>query len=161
MAVDHPGGAETALLRLLSRLSSRGWQVTLTTPGTGPLRDVALEAGYRWRALPLGGLARGAGRRAVRSWSSARHLAKAADVMYLNGTVCGRLLPALPAGPVRVLHIHDMVERISPFWRRADVVLAASQAVADRLDGLAPHVVFAPVECDPPPAEAPWETGNG
>jgi hypothetical protein len=31
-AVDAPGGAETTLLRLLARLRSRGWEVTLTTP---------------------------------------------------------------------------------------------------------------------------------
>ncbi|MGB9186302.1 MAG: hypothetical protein WCB67_19795, partial [Solirubrobacteraceae bacterium] len=36
--VDHPGGAETTLLRLLSRLGARGWQVTLATPSRGPLR---------------------------------------------------------------------------------------------------------------------------
>jgi glycosyltransferase involved in cell wall biosynthesis len=160
MAVDHPGGAETSLLRLLSRLSARGWPVTLTTPGTGPLRDAALAAGYEWRALPLGRLARGAGRRAIRSWAAARRVALEHDVMYLNGTVCGRLLPALPARSLRALHIHDMVDRVPPFWRRADLVLADSQAVADRLHGLAPHVVFVPVEPDPPPADAPWRTGN-
>jgi len=42
--VDHPGGAETGLLRLLARLGARGW-VTVTTPGHGPLREAALTAG--------------------------------------------------------------------------------------------------------------------
>jgi len=161
MAVDHLGGAETALLRLLSRLAGRGWRVTLTTPGAGPLREAALDAGYAWRSLPVGGLARGAGRRAIRSWPAARGLAGEHDVMYLNGTVCGRLLPALPARALRVLHVHDMVDRVPRFWRRADVVLADSRAVADRLRGLEPHVVFAPVDPDPPAAEPPWPTGNG
>jgi glycosyltransferase involved in cell wall biosynthesis len=159
--VDHPGGAETALLRLLSRLAARGWQVTLTTPGEGPLADEARRAGYEWRALPLGGLARGAGATAIRSFPAARRLAREHDVVYLNGTVCGRLLPALPAAPVRVLHVHDMVRRVPRFWRRADVVLADSQAVADRFRGIDPEVVFVPVDPDPPEAEAPWPTGNG
>ncbi len=161
MAVDHPGGAETALLRLLTRLSARGWNVTLTTPGPGPLRDTAREAGYGWQPLPLGGLARGAGRRALASWPRARRLARDHDVVYLNGGVCGRLLPALPSGALRVLHVHDMVDRVPRFWGRADVVLADSRAVADRLDGLGAEVVYAPVDPDPPPAAVPWPTGNG
>ncbi len=62
------------------------------------------------------------------------------DVVYLNGAVCGRLLPALPAGGARrVLHVHDIVPRVPRFWRRADVVLAASGAVADRPRRAAPH----------------------
>jgi glycosyltransferase involved in cell wall biosynthesis len=35
-------------------------------------------------------------------------------------------------------------------------VLADSQAVADRLDGLEAHVVYCPIELDPPAADAPW-----
>jgi glycosyltransferase involved in cell wall biosynthesis len=167
MAVDHPGGAETALLRLLSRLAARGWLVTLTTPGNGPLRAEAMAAGYAWRALPIGGLARGAGRRAAFSWPAARALARTHDVVYLNGAVCGRLLPALGSRALRVLHVHDMVDRMPRFWRRADVVLADSGAVAERLRALdpagivEPRVVFAPVEPDPPAADAPWRTDNG
>lgn len=159
--VDHPGGAETCLLRLLAGLKRHGWSIALTSPGAGPLRDRALEAGYAWHPLPLGGLLPRSGARAVRSWPRARSLARAHDVVYLNGAVCGRLLPALPRGPRRVLHIHDMVARVPPFWRRADVVLAASGAVAARLVGLAPHVVYGPVDPEPPAVEAPWPTGNG
>src|SRR5262249_51697552 len=47
------------------------------------------------------------------------------------------------------------------FWRQADVVLAASQAVADRLHGLDAHVVYAPVDPDPPPAPTPWGLSSG
>ncbi len=161
--VNHPGGAETALLRLLAGLRSRGWAISLTTPGHGPMRDHALAAGYEWHPLALGGLGRRTGARAILSWPRARRLAGSADVVYLNGGVCGRLLPALPrrAGRRLVLHIHDMVSRVPRFWRRADVVLADSEAVARRLRGLEPHVVFCPVEPDPPPAQAPWQTGNG
>ncbi|HEY5317314.1 MAG TPA: glycosyltransferase family 4 protein [Solirubrobacteraceae bacterium] len=159
--VDHPGGAETCLLRLLAGLRRRGWSIALTTPGAGPLRDAALAAGYDWYALPLGGLVPRSGARAARSWRHARRLAHDANVVYLNGAVCGRLLPALPRAPKRVLHIHDMVERVPPFWRRADVVLAASGAVAARLRGLEARVVYGPVDPDPPQATAPWPTGNG
>jgi glycosyltransferase involved in cell wall biosynthesis len=161
MAVDHPGGAETALLRLLTRLSARGWSVTMTTPGAGPLRDAARESGYGWQSLAVGGLAQGAGRHAIASWPRARRLARDHDVVYLNGGVCGRLLPALPARALRVLHVHDMVDRAPRFWARADLVLADSRAVANRLDGLDAEVVYAPVDPDPPQATVPWATGNG
>jgi glycosyltransferase involved in cell wall biosynthesis len=159
--VDHPGGAETTLLRLLSGLRRRGWDVTLTTPGPGPLRDQALGDGFGWRSLPLGGLQRAAGARAVASWPPARRLARNADVVYLNGGTCGRLLPALPATVRRVLHIHDMVKRVPGFWRRADVVLTVSEAAARRLQGLEPHVVYGPVDPDPPVMPAPWPAGAG
>lgn len=160
--VDHPGGAETTLLRLLSRLGARGWQVTLATPSHGPLRDAALAAGHGWTALGIGGLGPRTGARAVVSWPRVRQLARSASVVYLNGAVCGRLLPALPTSAARrVLHVHDIVTRVPRFWRRAEVVLAASQAVADRLAGLGAHVVYAPVEPDPPEVLAPWASGDG
>jgi glycosyltransferase involved in cell wall biosynthesis len=40
-------------------------------------------------------------------------------------------------------------------------VLTDSQAAADRLDGLSPHVVYCPIELDPPPAAPPWAAGPG
>jgi len=160
--VDHPGGAETTLLRLLAQLQSRGWKVTLTTPSRGPLRDAALEAGHSWLALPVGGLGPRTGARAVTSWPRVRRLAGAANVVYLNGSVCGRLLPALPLrGARRVLHIHDIVGRVPAFWRLADVVLVPSQAVADRLGALASNVVYGPVDSNPPAATPPWAPGGG
>jgi len=155
-AVDHPGGAELGLLRLASRLQARGWEVTVTSPGEGGLS----EAGYPWLKLDVGGLGHGEGSRAVASWPRALRLAQRFDVVYLNSTVCGRLLPAL-RGARTVLHVHDMVDRVPRHWHSADVVLADSQAVADRLKGLDSHVVYCPVELDPPPAEAPWPAGDG
>ena len=161
-AVDEPGGAETTLLRLLGRLQARGWEVTLSTPGDGTLREAALRAGHGWLPLPVGGLGAGTGARAVRSWPRVRQLARSAGVVYLNGSVCGRLLPVLPSGAARrVLHIHDIVERVPRFWRRAEVVLAASQAVANRLGGLPSHVVYGPVEDQPPDEPPPWRAGSG
>jgi glycosyltransferase involved in cell wall biosynthesis len=165
-AVDHPGGAETTLLRLLGGLRDRGWAVTLTTPGHGPLRDQALSAGLEWAPLPLGGLPGGQGAAALRSFPAAYRLARGADVVYLNGGVPGRVLPAVAAGrtgsaPRAILHIHDMVARVPPFWRLADVVLAASGAVAERMPSLRPQVVYGPVDPDPPAAAAPWSAAGG
>jgi glycosyltransferase involved in cell wall biosynthesis len=160
-AVDHPGGAETTLLRLLCGLRDRGWATALTTPGRGPLRDQALAEGIGWTALPLGGLPARSGAPALRSWPAAYRLARRADVVYLNGGVPARLLPAMAAArvgrrPRIVLHIHDMVRRVPLFWRWADRVLAASGAVADLLTGLEAEVVYGPVDPDPPAATAPW-----
>jgi glycosyltransferase involved in cell wall biosynthesis len=135
--------------------------VTLTTPGEGPLRDQARDAGYDWRPLALGGLGRHAGARALGSWPAGRQLARDHEVVYLNGSVCGRLLPVLPGRALRVLHVHDMVNRVPRLWRRADLVLADSHAVAERLVGLDARVVYLPVDPDPPAVEAPWSTGNG
>src|SRR5919202_970592 len=90
--VEHPGGAEIGLLRLLSRLRERGWDVTIATPGAAALSDAD---DLRHTALAVGGLAPRTGARALLSWPRARRLAADVDVVYLNGTVCGRLLPAV------------------------------------------------------------------
>ncbi|HWC27705.1 MAG TPA: glycosyltransferase [Solirubrobacteraceae bacterium] len=155
-AVAHPGGAEIGLLRLARRLLARGHALTLATPGAGPLDDAGLPV----VRLALGGLERGAGARAAASFPRARRLAAAHDLVYLNGTVSGRLLPAL-VGRRSVLHVHDIVDRVPRFWSLADAVLADSRAVAERLPGLAAHVVHCPVELDVPDAPAPWPPGDG
>jgi glycosyltransferase involved in cell wall biosynthesis len=153
---DDPGGAELGLLRLARRLSARGWEITLTTPSGGSLA----RAGFAWMPLDVGGLGAGEGARAVASWPRARLLGRKFDVMYLNGTVAGRLLPAL-RGIHTVLHVHDMVRRVPRHWHGASVVLADSQAVADQLHGLDAKVVYCPVELDPPEVAAPWGDGDG
>ena len=130
--------------------------MTLSSPREGPIS----EAGYPWLRLDVGGLGHGEGARAVGSWPRALRLAQRFDVVYLNSTVCGRLLPAL-RGTRSVLHVHDIVDRVPRHWASADVVLADSQAVADRLDGLDAHVVYCPVELDPPPADPPWPRNGG
>jgi len=150
-AVAHPGGAEIGLIRLARRLRERGHELTLATPGPGPLDD----AGFPLVGLVLGGLDRGAGARAVASWPRARRLARRADLVYLNGTVCARLLPAL-GGQRSVLHVHDIVDRVPRHWSRADAVLADSGAVAARLPGLQAHVVHCPVELEVADVPAPW-----
>ena len=161
--VDHPGGAEIGLLRLLPRLRHAGWEVTLTTPGAGPVQRAGEQRGLRCEHLALGGLGRGEGARAVAAWPAARRLARRHDVTYLNGTVCGRLLPILPRDKRAVLHVHDLVDRVPAAWKRADVVLADSAAVAERLGPLArrTHVVGCPIEVEPRLVSPPWPPGDG
>lgn len=160
--VDHPGGAEIGLLRLLPRLRHAGWEVTLTTPGAGPVQRAGEQRGLRCQCLALGGLGRGQGARALASWPAARRLARRHDVTYLNGTVCGRLLPIVPRDKRAVLHVHDLVERVPSLWKRADVVLADSAAVAERLGPLAAraHVVGCPIEVEPRLITPPWPPGD-
>lgn len=156
-AVGHPGGAEIGFLRLARRLCERGWRVELATPEAGPLDG----AGLHVHRLAVGGLAGGAGARAVGAWPRARALARRFEIVYLNGTVPARLLPAL-AGRRTVLHVHDMVERVPAHWRLASLALADSRAVAQRLPGLGAHVVGCPVELDVEPSPAPpWPPGEG
>jgi len=160
--VDRPGGPEIGLLRLLRRLAERGWEIALTSPGTEPT-PLADET-WPWEPLQVGGVQHGAGARAVASWPRARRLSRDADVTYLNGTVAGRLLPAL-RGRSTVLHVHDIVDRVPRHWHGADLVVADSRACAARLDPLDVHVVGCPVELDPPRLPAPWAdrvgAGNG
>ncbi len=151
-AVAHPGGAEIGLLRLARRLVPRGHELTLATPEPGPLDD----AGLPMLRIALGGMERGAGLRAVASFGRVRKLARDFDLVYLNGTVSGRLLPAL-AGRPTVLHVHDIVDHVPRFWSLADAVLADSGAVAERLQPrIDAHVVYCPVELDVPEVPAPW-----
>lgn len=153
---DEPGGAELGLLRLARRLTARGWDITLTSPSGGSLAS----SGYPWMSLDVGGLNAGEGMRAVAAWPRARLLGRRHDVVYLNGTVAGRLLPAL-RGIWTVLHVHDVVTRVPRHWHGASVVLADSEAVAERLEGLDARVVYCPVELDPPAVAPPWVDGAG
>jgi glycosyltransferase involved in cell wall biosynthesis len=57
--------------------------------------------------------------------------------------------------------VHDMVTRVPRFWRRADVVLADSAAVAARLPGLRAEVVYGPVDPAPPEVPSPWPRNGG
>jgi hypothetical protein len=137
--VDEPGEPELRLLDAARRLRDKGWETTLSTPGESPLCD----AGFPWVRLDVGGLGQGEGARAVASWPRALRLAQRFDVVYLNSTVCGRLLPAL-RGTHAVLHVHGLVDRIPRHWHTANVVLADSPEIAARLDGLPTHVLAPP-----------------
>jgi hypothetical protein len=141
-AVDVPGEPELRLLDAARRLREHGWETTISTPGDAPLAD----SGLPWVHLDVGGLGQGEGARAVASWPRALRLAQRFDIVYLNSTICGRLLPAL-RGTRAVLHVHVLVDRIPRHWHQADVVLADSTAIAQRLDGLPARVVV-PAEAD-------------
>lgn len=146
-AVDVPGEPELRLLDALRRLRDDGWEPTVSSPGQGPLAS----AGFPWVHLDVGGLGQGEGARAVASWPRALRLAQRFDVVYLNSTVCGRLLPAL-RGTQAVLHVHVLVDRIPRHWHQADVVLADSTEIAQRLDGL-PARVLVPADPTDPAAQ--------
>jgi hypothetical protein len=148
-AVDVPGEPELRLLDALRRLRDQGWEATVSSPAEGPLAD----AGFPWVHLDVGGLGEGEGARAVASWPRALRLAQRFDIVYLNSTVCGRLLPAL-RGTHAVLHIHVLVDRIPRHWHQADVVLADSTAIAQRLDGLPARVLVPADTADPVAQEA-------
>jgi len=138
-AVDVPGEPELRLLDAARRLQTHGWETTVSTPGNGPPAD----ASFPWVHLDVGGLGQGEGARAVASWPRALRLAQRFDVVYLNSTVCGRLLPAL-RGTHAVLHVHVLVDRVPRHWHTANVVLADSPEIAGRLDDLPTHVVAPP-----------------
>ena len=151
------GGAELALLRLARLLPDRGIEVTAAVPGPGPLADALGDEGIPTVAIPLGGLERRRWLGALRGWPRARAAARELrpDVVWLNGVVTFRAVPAL-RGPF-VPYLHDLLEntprpwRSRRFWERTGSVLCASDAVAaharragapaDRL-----RVVWAPVE---------------
>jgi glycosyltransferase involved in cell wall biosynthesis len=153
-------------MRLLEGLAGLGWRVTASTPDGGPLADAIRSAGLGWQPLATGELARRRGAGALFGWGPLRQLAADVDVVYLNGAVTGRLLPALIGRRVlSVLDVNDMVARAPRLWRMADLILADSEAIAARLRSLDPQlspvVVGVPVELDPPSAEAPWRTDQG
>ncbi|WP_320670227.1 glycosyltransferase [Patulibacter defluvii] len=165
-AVDRPGGAELALLRAAPLLAERGWRMTMTGP-TGR-RPAEAPDDVVWRQQPVGGLGRGQGLGAVLAFRAFRALAAQHDVVYLNGTVPARLLPALqpPGGrgggriaARTAIHVHDMTRRVPRFWGGADVLLADSRAcahpVGQRL-GRDVVVTGCPVDLDPPAVAAPW-----
>jgi hypothetical protein len=148
-AVDEPGEPELRLLDAARRLRDAGWYTTFSTPGDGPLRN----AGFPWLKLDVGGPGQGEGARAVASWPRALRLAQRFDVVYLNSTVCGRLLPAV-RGSHAVLHVHHLVDRVPRHWHSASVVLADGVAVAERLDGLVARVIDPPADDDPATRDA-------
>lgn len=87
-------GGETTLLRLLPRLSERGWQVSMTVPAAGRLGQAGEALGLPVRRLALGPPQR----RTATSYLGAAlaPLALAGtDVALLNGLSTQRVVPAL------------------------------------------------------------------
>ena len=197
--VAAPGGAEMALVRFLRRLDPERWRPVIASPAGDGVPDLARDHGWPWRELDCGPLPAGPrnAARGIASWPRARALARDSDVVYLNGAVTGRLLPAVRrlrrnrpdrrdhhrrhdrpshhdrpgrhdrpshhdrpsrhSHPVTVLHVHDLVRRVPPMWRTADLRLVPTEAVSHRLAPLSCHVVGCPIELDPPhEAPPPW-----
>jgi glycosyltransferase involved in cell wall biosynthesis len=134
----EPGGAELALLRLAPALAAEGVELELAVPADGGVARAARAGGMRVHELPIGPLRRGGWPRAVLAWPRARRLVRrsAPDVVWLNGIVPQRLVPALGATPA-MLHLHDLVDHRpaqwsrARFWRRVRLVACASEAVAN------------------------------
>jgi glycosyltransferase involved in cell wall biosynthesis len=133
----EPGGAELALLRLAPALAREGVEVELAVPRDGGVARAAGERGLTVHTLPIGPLGRGGWPRAVIAWPRARALVRPRrpDVVWLNGTVPQRIVPALGGVPA-LLHLHDLLEhrpgqwRSARFWRAVALVACASDAVA-------------------------------
>jgi hypothetical protein len=155
--VDGPGGAEIHLLRLLTGLASQGWEIALTTPDHGRLRDAALDAGYDWRALPVGGLGRGAGdpgRRSRHPGGAGGGRPYSADGVYTRSVLEAAAAHGLEhypwseeaPGPMRNLDVLVLPAYEEPFGTvLAEGVAVGTPVVATRADGL-PEVVEDRVE---------------
>ena len=162
------GGAEYSLLRNAQLLPGHGFRVEITVPDEGGLAAAARQAGIAVHHLPVGGLAAGRWAGAALALPRARRLARAIDpdLVWLNGTVAGRLAPALTAHTL-VPQVHDFPRRAprpwrsARFWRAAPVVMCDSQAVADLAEAMgAPagrlRVVYVPAGPPDPAPEPDW-----
>ena len=166
------GGAELALLRLAPALADEDVELELAVPADGGVARRARELGLPVHELPIGPLRRGGWPRAVLAWPRARALIRKLepDVVWLNGIVPQRIVPALGGKPA-MLHLHDLLARRpsqwrgARFWRRVRIVACASEAVAraaaangapaDRL-----RVAPVPVEAVEPAPRPEW-AGDG
>ncbi|HYH59396.1 MAG TPA: glycosyltransferase family 4 protein [Thermoleophilaceae bacterium] len=131
------GGAELVLLRLAPALADQDVDLRLAVPAEGGLARAARNADIPVDVLPIGPLRRGGWPRAVLAWPRARRLVgrERPDVVWLNGVVPQRLVPALGDSPC-LLHLHDLVEhrpliwRSARFWRTVRLAACDSDAVA-------------------------------
>lgn len=165
----EPGGAELALLRLVPALAAEGVELELAVPADGGVARAARELGLRVHELPIGPLRRGGWPKAVLAWPRTRALVRRTrpDVVWLNGVVPQRLVPALGGTPA-LLYLHDLVDRSRAwrserFWSTVRVVACASDAVARRaaeVGAREPQTIFAPVESVPPAPRPEWADGR-
>ena len=166
------GGAEYSLLRNAQLLPGHGFHVEITVPGEGGLAAAAREAGVGVHHLSVGELTAGRWSGAALAVPRARRLARAIapHLVWLNGTVAGRLAPALTSHTL-VPQVHDFPPRAprpwrsARFWRAAPVVMCDSQAVADAAEAMgAPadrlRVVYVPAGRPDPTPEPDW-AGDG
>jgi glycosyltransferase involved in cell wall biosynthesis len=168
----EPGGAELALLRLASVLAPEGVELELAVPAEGGVAHAARQHGLNVHRLPVGPLRRGGWPRAVLGWPRTHALMRRVrpDVVWLNGIVAQRLVPALGPAPA-MLHLHDLVSHRPPqwrrerFWQRVRFVACASDAVASAAAASgAPRerlrTLPVPVEAVEPAPRPPWSDGR-
>lgn len=150
------GGSQAQLAWLAAGLRDRGADVTVLTPGLGPLPRTTAAAGIPTAVVPATGmLARygGTGPAAagplVRYWPRARRALQGADVAHLNDHRALLLYgaPARAAGAKVVWHVHALpagraVDRLCAAV--AHVAVAPSTAAAARLRGLGVPVEVIP-----------------
>jgi len=113
---SEPGGAQQCLLDLLPALSYAKHQATVAMPGSGPIFERVRSLGFQTARITCGPYASGAKsagdltRFVLDTPSLARqirHLARGADLVYINGP---RLLPAAALSGIRkpvVFHSHS------------------------------------------------------
>ena len=92
------------------------------------------------------------------SWPRALRLAQRFDVVYLNSTVWGRLLPAL-RGVRSVLHVHDIVDRVPVQGRMAGHQLLERQ-LGFVEHGLDRDIRLPDLGRDPPPRSIAVAAGH-
>jgi glycosyltransferase involved in cell wall biosynthesis len=166
------GGAELVLPRLAPALAREGVELEVAAPAEGGVARAVRELGLPVHRLPVGPLRRGGWTRAVLAWPRARALVRStgADVVWLNGIVPQRLVPALGGTPC-LLHLHDLVERrpgqwrSARFWRAARLVVCDSDAVARSAAaaGAPPErlrTVPLPVDAAEPAPRPEWADGR-
>jgi glycosyltransferase involved in cell wall biosynthesis len=168
----EPGGAELVLLRLVPALAAEDVELEVAVPGEGGVARAARSLGTPVRELPIGPLRRGGGALAPLAWPRARAAIREArpDVVWLNGVVPQRLVPALGDTPA-LLHLHDLIAhrplqwRSARFWRRVPCVACDSDAVAAAAAAAgAPRerlrTVYVPVDPVEPAPRPEWADGG-
>lgn len=167
----EPGGAELVLLRLAPALAAEEVELEVTVPGEGGVARGARELGLTVHEVPIGPLRRGGWLAALRGRPRTRALLSQIrpDVVWLNGIVPQRLVPALGGTPA-LLHLHDLVAhrplqwRRRSFWRQVTIVACDSDAVASAAAaaGAPPErlrTVPVPVDAVEPAPRPPWADG--
>lgn len=166
------GGAELVLPRLAPALAREGVDLEVAIPAEGGVARACREQGLTVHRLPSGPLRRGGWPRAVLAWPRARALVRRTrpDVVWLNGIVPQRLVPALGGTPALV-YLHDLVDhrpaqwRSPRFWRAVRLVACASDAVGHAAAAAgAPRerlrTVPAPADAAEPAARPDWADGR-
>lgn len=137
------GGAERSLLGLLEALDRDAVEPLLAAP-EGALTDEGRRLGIECVGLPFGRLhrraaafevVRSAGRLLAAAWRI-RPLAARVDLIHANSAPAALAACLLPRRAKLVWHVRDLAwppGLVRFVGRRADAVIAISQAVADRL----------------------------